>query len=84
LSELAASGTSTIAWSRAGQQLANLIADFGPPSRTARAQSAAYPFTRLRSDGVWTRDHEVPMDRVLPLTEQQVVGRLEESLVVRR
>jgi putative restriction endonuclease len=80
LSELAASGTSTIAWSRAERQLANLIADFGPPSRTARAQSAAYPFTRLRSDGVWILDHEVPMDRVRPLSEQQVVGRLEESL----
>jgi len=28
--------------------LANLIAEFAPPSRRGRSQSAAYPFTRLR------------------------------------
>ena len=53
IGQLLDSGSSRLPWSVAEQRLADLIADFGPASRTARAQSAAYPFTRLRSDGVW-------------------------------
>src|SRR6185312_12265725 len=49
-------------------------------SRTGRAQSAAYPFTRLRADGVWVLDQDVEMDRVGPLTEGHVVGQFEPSL----
>jgi len=54
LGRLAATGSSALPWSEAEERLANLIADFGPASRTGRRQSAAYPFTRLRTDGVWT------------------------------
>ena len=50
------------------------------PSRTGRAQSAAYPFTRLRADGVWVLDHDVPMDLVGPLAQRQVTGRFEPSV----
>jgi hypothetical protein len=57
-----------------------MIAEFGPPSRTGRAQSAAYPFTRLRADGVWVLDHDVPMDLAGPLTQRHVTGRFEPSV----
>ena len=79
LGRLAATGTSSLPWSEAEEKLADLIEEFGPTSKTARAQSAAYPFTRLRSDGVWTLDRDVPMDNVGPLREG-VTGRLEEAL----
>lgn len=79
LGRLAKDGSSHIPWTEAEEQLADLIAEFGPPSRTGRAQSAAYPFTRLRSDGVWTLDVDVPMDRVVPL-RSGVSGQLEKTL----
>ncbi|MGK5112019.1 phosphorothioated DNA-binding restriction endonuclease [Geodermatophilus sp. CPCC 205506] len=79
LGRLAATGTSSLPWSDAEEKLADLIEQFGPTSKTGRAQSAAYPFTRLRSDGVWTLDRDVPMDNVGPLREG-VTGRLEASL----
>ncbi|WP_419753422.1 phosphorothioated DNA-binding restriction endonuclease [Geodermatophilus sp. CPCC 206100] len=79
LGRLAATGTSSLPWSEAEEKLADLIEEFGPTSRTGRTQSAAYPFTRLRADGVWTLDRDVPMDNVGPLREG-VTGRLEASL----
>ncbi len=79
LGRLAETGSSRIPWSVAEQKLADLIEEFGPPSQTGRAQSAAYPFTRLRADGVWTLDSDVPMDRVTPL-RQGVSGGLEAEL----
>jgi putative restriction endonuclease len=80
LGRLAATGSSELAWSSAEGVLADLIAEFGPPSRAGRAQSAAYPFTRLRSDGVWVLDKDVPMDLAGPLAGQEVTGRLEASV----
>jgi putative restriction endonuclease len=80
LGRLVGSGSSTLQWSACEDTLADLIAEFGPPSRTGRAQSAAYPFTRLRSDGVWVLDQDVQMDRVGPLAERHVVGRFEPLL----
>ena len=67
-------------WSAAEPALADLIAEFGPSSKTSRAQSAAYPFTRLRADGVWVLDHDVQMDLVGPLAGLNVVGRFETSV----
>ncbi|MGY1805038.1 phosphorothioated DNA-binding restriction endonuclease [Blastococcus sp. SYSU D00922] len=78
LGRLAANGTSALTWAEAEEQLADLLQEFGPPSTAGRAQSAAYPFTRLRSDEVWTLDHDVPMDNVGPL-RRGVTGRLEAS-----
>jgi putative restriction endonuclease len=74
------SGHSALPWSVAETQLADLIAEFGPPSRTARAQAAAYPFTRLRADGVWDIDQAVPDDNLTPLRELRAVGHLEPAL----
>lgn len=79
LGRLANEGSSRVPWSVAEERLADLIAEFGPPSGTSRAQSAAYPFTRLRNDGVWTLDEDVPMDRV-SLLRTGVTGQLESSL----
>jgi putative restriction endonuclease len=80
LGRLATSGSSELPWSEAESRLAELIAEFGPASKTGRAQSAAYPFTRLRSDKLWTLSKDVPMDLVGPLSAHHVVGRLEMSL----
>jgi putative restriction endonuclease len=80
LARLSVTGSSELAWSGAEVRLAALIKESRPASRTSRAQSAAYPFTRLRSDGIWRLDHNVPMDLITPLAEHHVVGRFEPSL----
>jgi hypothetical protein len=80
LGRLSATGSSALPWSSAEAALADLIAEFGPTSGTGRAQSAAYPFTRLRADGVWVLDRDVPADLVRPLAEGHVTGRFEASV----
>jgi putative restriction endonuclease len=80
LGRLVATGSSELPWSVAEVALADLIAEFGQPSRTGRTQRAAYPFTRLRADGVWALDADVQMDLVRPLTERHVTGRLVSPL----
>ena len=80
LGRLARTGSSELPWPVAEPALAGLIAEFGPPSRTGRAQSAAYPFTRLRADGVWVLDRDVPMDLVGPLADQGVAGRFDPEV----
>jgi putative restriction endonuclease len=80
LGRLAETGSSELPWSDTEQRLADLIAEFGPATRTGRRQSAAYPFTRLRTDGVWTLSREVPMDSVGPLDAAPITGRFESSL----
>jgi putative restriction endonuclease len=80
LGRLLATGSSALPWSMAETALADLVAEFGPPSRTGRAQSAAYPFTRLRADKVWVLDRDVQMDLVGPLADGHVTGRFEASV----
>jgi putative restriction endonuclease len=80
LGRLAETGSSELPWSVAEERLADLIAEFGPATRTGRRQSAAYPFTRLRTDGVWTLSRDVPMDNVGSLDAAPITGRLEASL----
>ncbi|MEH0843124.1 HNH endonuclease [Micromonospora sp. CPCC 205711] len=79
LGQLGRGGSSELPWSQAQERLSELIVEFGPASKTGRAQSAAYPFTRLRSDGVWTLNRDVPMDLVGPLATHNVVGRLDTA-----
>lgn len=74
ISQLAETGSSDLAWTATADRLADLVAEFAPPSRTSRMTSAAYPFTRLRSDKVWLLSGDVPMDNVTPLAELDVVG----------
>jgi len=80
IGRLANTGSSELPWSLAEVSLADLITEFGQSASPVRAQSAAYPFTRLRADGVWTLDAQVPNDRVRPLNERNVTGRLEPTL----
>jgi putative restriction endonuclease len=80
LHRLAETGSSDLAWSETSDQLADLIAEFGPASKTGRAQSAAYPFTRLRRDGVWHLSADVPFDAVTPLRDGDVHGRLDSAI----
>jgi putative restriction endonuclease len=80
LGRLAETGSSELPWSDAEERLADLIAEFGPSTRTSRRQSAAYPFTRLRTDGVWQLSRDVPMDNLGPLDAAPITGRLESSL----
>lgn len=77
LGRLATTGSSELPWSAAETVLAELISEFGPPSKTSRTQSAAYPFTRLRADGIWVLDQDVQMDNVGPLASGHVTGQLE-------
>jgi putative restriction endonuclease len=83
LGRIATAGSSSVTWFEARQSLGDLLAEFGPMSKTSRAQSAAYPFTRLRSDGVWVLDVDVPMDNPGPLNSGDVTGRLESQLEAR-
>lgn len=80
LRQLQETGSSSLTWSGTEQNLANLIREFGPSARTNRRQAAAYPFTHLRTDGVWTLDSDIPMDRIRPLDERQVTGRLHPTI----
>ena len=73
LGELANTGSSALVWSQVESRLAHLIAEFGPPSRTGATQRAAYPFTRLRADHVWSLSKDVPMDLIGPLADGEVV-----------
>jgi putative restriction endonuclease len=80
LGRLLRTGASDSPFSEMESQLSSLIASFGPPSRTALASSVAYPFTRLRSDGVWELDEDVPMDNVGPLRTNDVTGRFDPEI----
>jgi putative restriction endonuclease len=74
LGRLVANGSSATPFSAVEQRLSGLVAAFGRPAYATRATAAAYPFTRLRADGVWKLSSDVPMDSVTPLRERDVVG----------
>lgn len=74
LGRLLETGTSRLTWDEAEPSLAGLLEEFGTPARTSASQRAAYPFTHLRSDGVWRLSRDVPRDTVGPLRAEAVVG----------
>lgn len=80
LGRLAETGSSELPWSDVEKRLADLIAEFGPATRTSGRQSAAYPFTHLRTDGLWKLSRDVPMDILGPLDAAPITGRLDSSL----
>jgi putative restriction endonuclease len=73
LGQLQATGTSELEWSMVEQRLGALLAEFGTPN-SGGAASAAYPFTRLRADGIWRLSREVPNDNVGPLRSSPITG----------
>jgi putative restriction endonuclease len=78
LGRLQATGSSELPWTETWPQLGALIEEFGPTRAGGKAQRAAYPFTRLRSDNVWVLDHNVTKDHVKALGRHRVVGRFED------
>jgi len=79
LGQLKATGSSALEWSAVEERLGALLSEFGTSS-TSGASSAAYPFTRLRSDGVWTLSRDVPNDNVGPLNSAPVVGQFTPEI----
>jgi len=79
LGQLASKGSSALDWSAVETRLGALLAEFGPPTSTG-ASAAAYPFTRLRADGVWVLSRDVPDDKVGPLREAPIVGRFPSDI----
>lgn len=61
LAQLSSTGTSEMSWSVAEDRLGALLREFGPTSSGGPRPS--FPFTRLRSDGVWTLSEDAPMMR---------------------
>lgn len=66
-------------WSAVQARLGELLAEFGTSS-TSGASSAAYPFTRLRSDGVWQLTRDVPNDNVGPLNAEPIDGQFTPDI----
>lgn len=66
-------------WSMVEERLGAMLAEFGTPSRQG-ATSAAYPFTRLRADGVWQLTRDVPHDNVGPLRESPIAGSFTSEI----
>jgi len=79
LGRLDATGSSSMDWSLVEEQLGRLLAEFGTSS-TGGATSVAYPFTRLRADGVWQLSRDVPDDKVGPLRESPIEGRFTPDI----
>ena len=73
LGQLSTTGSSTLDWSAVEFRLGALLAEFGSPTSTG-ASAAAYPFTRLRADGVWQLSRDVPNDNVGLLREAPITG----------
>jgi putative restriction endonuclease len=66
-------------WSVVEDRLGALLAEFGTPT-AAGASSVAYPFTRLRSDGVWQLTRDVPNDNVGPLNAEAIEGHFTPEI----
>lgn len=79
LGQMASTGSSTMPWSVVQSRLGDLLAEFGTASNNG-ASSAAYPFTRLRGDGVWQLSRDVPNDNVGPLNSEPIDGHFTPEI----
>lgn len=79
LSQLNATGSSALEWSAVEERLGALLSEFGT-STTTGSSSVAYPFTRLRSDGVWQLSRDVPNDNVGPLNSEPIEGHFSPEI----
>ena len=73
LGQFARSGSSSLQWSEVETRLGALLAEFGT-SQSRGASSVAFPFTRLRTDGVRALSREVANDSVSDLRAAPVEG----------
>lgn len=71
LGQMAATGSSAMDWSVVEERLGLLLEEFG----TSVSTSPAYPFTRLRSDGVWALSRQVDNDSTGQLRAAPIDGR---------
>lgn len=78
LGKLIQGGSSRLEWSEVESRLSLLLAEFGPPRKGAPRPE--FPFTRLRSDLIWTLSRDVPMDSVRPLREEPISGQFVDAL----
>lgn len=79
LGQLADTGSSSMSWSVVEERLGPLLAEFGTTSLRG-ASSPAYPFTRLRSDGVWQLSRDVPNDNVGSLNAEPISGQFTSEI----
>jgi len=79
LSQMQACGSSALSWSVVEDRLGALLDEFGTSAK-AGSSSAAYPFTRLRSDLVWQLTRDVPNDSVGPLNIGPIEGQFTSEI----
>lgn len=79
LGQFANSGSSSLPWSEAETRLGSLLAEFGT-SQPSGAASVAFPYTRLRTDGVWELSREVANDSVCELRAAPVEGHFTPEI----
>lgn len=83
LAQFSSRGSSSLEWSVVEDRLGMLLGEFGRPPRTGGPRPN-FPFTRLRSDGIWELSREVPMDAISPLRAAPIEGHfpaeIEEAL----
>lgn len=76
LGRLVNTGSSRLEWSQADTELGSLLAEFG----TTRMTSAAYPYTRLRADGVWNLTRDVDNDSKSQLASAPIAGQFPDDI----
>ena len=79
LGHMQSTGSSATPWSLVEERLGAMLAEFGTPGRQG-STSAAYPFTRLRADGVWQLTRDVPDDNIGPLRESPIEGHFTPEI----
>ena len=79
LGQFELSGSSSLPWSDAETKLGSLLAEFGT-SQPSGASSVAFPYTRLRTDGVWELSRDVANDSVSDLRAAPVEGHFTAEI----
>ena len=79
LAQLASRGSSSLEWSVVEDRLGRLLGEFGRPPRAGRPQPN-FPFTRLRSDGIWELSRDVPMDAITALRAAPIEGHFPADI----
>ena len=79
LGQIARWGSSSLPWSDAEERLGLLLDEFGT-SKTRGSSSVAFPYTRLRADGVWELSREVANDSVSDLRAAPVEGHFTPEI----
>jgi len=77
LGQLSNHGSSAMEWSVVEERLGALLDEFGP---NVSGSVPSYPFTRLRSDGVWELSRDVPNDTVGPLRSEPIEGHFTSDI----